>query len=295
MSSIENVARCKEFDIAIIITTYSVNNMVCKLMKNDVPSGKIFFFPELLIDDIGIDILKVNREKIRNVYDFLNDDLSKYIYSSVFDIYMSGNVGVLSRTKGNIQYFPIKGTSDEIKEFCLSESESFIDCGAYDGDTIREFKRITGGQYNVIWAFEPDMDNYMKLSDYIKDQRDEKIHLFRRGVYSENTIMSFINNQGTSSQMNIAGNERIRVSSIDSLIDEPVTYIKMDIEGGEKEALLGAKRIIAKYKPKLAICIYHKIEDLWEIPLLIKKLNRDYQIYVRNYEDRIDETVCYAI
>lgn len=79
------------------------------------------------------------------------------------------------------------------------------------------------------------------------------------------------------------------------MIEELVTLIKMDIEGAEQEALLGAKRIISEYQPKLAICIYHRIEDLWEIPLLIKELNPEYHLYIRNYEDRLDEIVCYAV
>lgn len=282
-------------DVLVIITTYAVREMACKLMENNVPPEKILFYPELLIDDIDIKIFRDNKQHIRKVYNSLDDYLSKYIYASIFDIYMTGDIGVLSRTKGNRQYFPLRGTSDFIEGFCLSEDESFVDCGAFDGDTIKEFRSLANNHYKKIWAFEPDPANFLKLSNYIENTGDERIHLFQRGIYNEDAVMSFSGSLGTSSTMDTSGSESIKVSQIDSIIKEPVTYIKMDIEGAEKEALMGARNIITKYKPKLAICIYHKVEDLWEIPLLIKNLNKDYKIYVRNYEDRIDETICYAV
>lgn len=285
----------KDENTVFIITTYSVSGMVCKLMKNGISVENIYYFAELLISNIESEIFRQNKGKIEQVYNTLGDSLSKYIYNSIFEVYMCGNIGILSRTKGSIQYFPVKGTNDEIEDFYLSEDESFIDCGSFDGDTIREFKIRTSNKYKKIWAFEPDPENFLKLSDYVTGEQDERIKLFQSGAYNEDTTMFFTSNRGTSSALDQIGEESIKVNKIDTLINEPVTFIKMDIEGAEKEALLGAKRIISEYKPKLAICIYHKIEDLWEIPLLMKRLNPDYHIYIRNYEDRTDETVCYAI
>lgn len=280
---------------SFIITTYAVEKMACSLMEKGVSAENIHFFPELLIDDVAIETFRTNREKIEQVYNILSDNLSKYIYKSLFDIYINGNIGILSRTKGDCQYFPNEGINDEIEEFRLSEKEGFVDCGAYDGDTIRSFKIRTNDKFKKIWAFEPDADNFVRLVDYVEKEQDKRIEVINGGVYSQNTDMFFRGNCSTTSALAQTGEEKVRVYQLDSIIDEPVTYIKMDIEGSEKEALSGAKRIIAEYKPKLAICIYHKIEDFWEIPLLIKMLNPDYKIYIRNYEDRIDETICYAV
>lgn len=292
---VECVYHLKDENTVFVITTYSVNGMVCKLMRNGISTENIYYFAELLISNVENELFQQNKGTIEQVYSMLGDSLSKYIYHSIFEVYLSGNIGILSRTKGNMQYFPVKGTNDEIEEFYLSENESFIDCGAYDGDTIRKFKIRTKNKYEKIWAFEPDLENFVKLSDYVAKEQDERVKLFQSGVYNKDTTMSFTSRRGTSSSLSQTGVESIEVHQIDSLINEPVTFIKMDIEGSEKEALLGGKRIIAEYKPKLAICIYHKIEDLWEIPQLIKKLNPSYHIYIRNYEDRTDETVCYAL
>lgn len=280
---------------SFIITTYAVKKMACRLMEKGISAENIHFFPELLIDDVAIETFRTNKEKIEQVYNILSDNLSKYIYKSLFDIHINGNIGILSRTKGDCQYFPNEGINDEIEEFRLSEKEGFVDCGAYDGDTIRSFKIRTNDKFKKIWAFEPDADNFVRLVDYVEKEQDKRIEVINGGVYSQNTDMFFRGNCSTTSALAQTGEEKVRVYQLDSIIDEPVTYIKMDIEGSEKEALSGAKRIIAEYKPKLAICIYHKIEDFWEIPLLIKMLNPDYKIYIRNYEDRIDETICYAV
>jgi hypothetical protein len=86
--------------------------------------------------------------------------------------------------------------------------------------------------------------------------------------------------------------------SLDDFLSEKeqreITYIKLDIEGAELEALKGMKKIIATCKPKLAICIYHKPTDLWTIPLFIRSLNPSYKLYIRQH-DRVHETVCYAL
>ena len=160
---------------------------------------------------------------------------------------------------------------------------------------FQEYKNITNNKYKKLWAFEPDLNNYTRLSEYLDICRDQRIQSYNAGVYDRDTKVSFTTNMGTSSSVAEDGTECIDVYKLDTMINEEVTYIKMDIEGSEKEALIGAKTILLKYKPKLAICIYHRVEDLWKIPLLIKSLNPAYKIYIRNYEDRVDETVCYAV
>ena len=98
--------------------------------------------------------------------------------------------------------------------------------------------------------------------------------------------------------MNIEGTEIGEVVSIDDYFcgsDEKVSFIKMDIEGAELDALEGGRKIIGSYLPKLAICIYHKPEDLWKIPLFIKNNWNDYKIYIRHHTELMTETVCYAV
>ena len=92
------------------------------------------------------------------------------------------------------------------------------------------------------------------------------------------------------------GDYVIETAALDEIIfDKRPTYIKMDIEGAEQEALKGCRKIIQTYKPKLAICIYHKPEDLYEIPIMIKEINPEYKLYVRQYANAWFDTVLYAV
>ena len=81
----------------------------------------------------------------------------------------------------------------------------------------------------------------------------------------------------------------------DELANERVSLVKMDIEGSEAAAIKGCEKLIKKYKPALAICVYHKVTDLWELPLLIKSFVPEYKLYLRHHSKTQIETVLYAV
>lgn len=118
-----------------------------------------------------------------------------------------------------------------------------------------------------------------------------------KGVWNKKDILRFQNFGSGSGCINDQGSEEIQTDTIDSILENnKVDFIKMDIEGSEYEALLGSYQTIQKYKPSLAISIYHKQDDFIKIPLLIKSLNSDYKLYFRQYRKlSVQETVCYAI
>lgn len=126
---------------------------------------------------------------------------------------------------------------------------------------------------------------------------DNRYELYSLGVWSENTKLYF-NAMGTGSShvSEQRGEYIIQTAVLDEMVyDQKPTYIKMDIEGAEQEALKGCRKIIQTYKPKLAICIYHKPDDLFEIPAMIKEMNPQYKLYVRQYADAWYDTVLYAL
>ena len=90
------------------------------------------------------------------------------------------------------------------------------------------------------------------------------------------------------------GEDEVEVRALDEVVDGKVTFIKMDIEGAELQALFGAEKTIKKYKPKLAICIYHRLEDILEIPAYIHSIVPEYKFYIRHYSFSTSETVLYA-
>lgn len=183
------------------------------------------------------------------------------------------------------QYFDVFSPLDE---------EVFIDAGSYNGDTIREFIDWNGGNYKRIYAFEPNKDMFTKLKKYIKDENLANVTLLPMATWSEKEELSFIND-ASASRIEKRGTTSVKGVDIDSVVgDERVTYIKMDVEGSELQSLMGAKQIICRDKPRLAISVYHKIEDIYELADYILSLNSEYRFILRQYNTNFWETVLYA-
>jgi len=192
----------------------------------------------------------------------------------------------------NEQYFP----SDI---FSPSRTEVLIDAGAFDGDTIQEFLFRTQNQFDKILAFEPDPDNWRLLNSFVATlptHLREKIRLYPVGLGARREVLRFDASGSVSSAISASGGTEIQVMSLDEILqDVSPTYIKMDIEGAELDALAGGATIIARSRPKLAACVYHKQSHLWEIPIQFKRLSRHYRLYLRRYRDEFGDVVCYAV
>lgn len=180
--------------------------------------------------------------------------------------------------------------------FSPKKDEVFVNAGAFQGETDLDFARWTNGLYKKIFAFEPMETNVEICRKYYEENDIENIDLFSKGTWSENGRISF--SEGTSQgQIDVNGTNAIETIKIDDAVagyDGKITFIKMDIEGAELEALRGAKETIRKDRPRVAICIYHKPEDLYEIPGYLLSLVPEYRFKVRQYTSMNWETVLYA-
>ena len=179
----------------------------------------------------------------------------------------------------------------------INNQESVVDCGAFDGDTLKLFVNKTTEWNNYI-AFEPSNKPYEELNKYIEANNIQKIKTYKVGVWNKKTTLSFVEENDISRIVEgaISNGTKIEVDAIDNLCNTvPVTYIKMDLEGSELVALEGACNIILKNKPKLAISIYHKPSDLVNIYLFIKKMNLEYKFYFRIHTKVGSDAVLYAI
>lgn len=190
---------------------------------------------------------------------------------------------------------PVKQQYFEPSLIKIRNYEIFFDGGAYIGDTISFFLKYSDNKFKKIICFEPDHNSFNKLRDYVKDLKDKRITILPYALGKANTLKKF-NYLGTAaSRISKKGKDKIKVVSLDNYFKYKPTFIKMDIEGFEREALMGSRKILTQLKPKLAICIYHKPSDLWEIPNLIIKLNPNYHLYIRQYSVALHDTICYAI
>lgn len=177
------------------------------------------------------------------------------------------------------------------KIFTPSSDGIFVDGGCFAGETINDFINWNKN-YRKVYSFEPDLEQFKKCKNrYIDDQ---KIKILNYAVWDKKETLHFFSNGAGSrivsdSLMNVEG-----VSVDEIVMDDKVTFLKFDIEGSEMKGLAGAEKTIIKNKPDLAICVYHKCEDLFTIPNFVIKLCSDYKIYLRHYQLSKYETVLLA-
>lgn len=238
-----------------------------------------------MVERYPISYLKKNLEQYKKVYSLLQDDRSKETYRNMIKkAYLDSDISEIICDKRDA-YF------DE--EMALGDDEVFVDCGGYDGDTAKCFIEKVKGRYKKLIILEPEADKERLIERNLKGF-PYMLHIC--GAWSSSGTLRFNARGDSASYITENGKMEIKVKALDDIVmeDRP-TFIKMDIEGAEMEALKGSQKIIQAYRPKLAICIYHRPEDLFEIPLFIKELREDYRLLIRQYEDSRFETVCYAI
>ena len=182
--------------------------------------------------------------------------------------------------------------------FALNECDSILDCGAFDGDTIRQALACTQSRIAAMHAVEADTGSFTHLQEFVADlaiELQQHIHLYPYAVGLERGFVLFECNGTLTSKASDKG-IRVEVAPIDELFaDAHLTFIKMDIEGAEYGALLGARRVIERDQPILAICVYHTQNDIWRVPLLVREMLPDHKLFLRSYEGDGFQTVMYAI
>lgn len=178
----------------------------------------------------------------------------------------------------------------------FEDNEIFVDGGSYNlGDTIGMSRRCN---MKKAYAFEPDLGNYANIEDQKRRMGLDNVNLYPLGLWSEHSFLHIDASGDTKSHIiEEETGTGVEVCSLDEVVNpsDRITMIKMDIEGAETEALKGCRRTIQRDHPKLAISIYHRPEDMVEIPMYIKELVPEYRLYLRHYSNRLSETVLYAV
>jgi FkbM family methyltransferase len=232
------------------------------------------------------------RDVVRQAFSWFADETSRREYVSQIRWRLWADFAGLASPDQQEQYFP-----EDV--FQLNGHEVFADCGAFDGDSIEAFVRRKGQSFDQIVALEPDPINFQKMSDRVARYSDDvrrKIRLEQLGAADFNGTLRFDADGSLSSAANPNGSLEINCVKLDELLQGvSPTYLKMDIEGAEPDALRGAVQTITNAAPVLAISAYHKPNHLWRIPELIKSLRADYQLYLRPHNEECWDTVCYAI
>lgn len=267
-------------DFLIVITTSYFDEVINQLEELKF-KGSIYYLPKNAYYKntvYSLNYIKKFEHRFRNVYEQLKDEISKKVYLNV----LKNNMSLESRYFDEISSYEINGYFGT-DLFINVEDEIIVDAGAYIGDTVQEFFEHSEGKYKYIYAFEPDEENYKVLKKNCSDKKN--IIYICSGLGEKKETLSFCTGAGVSSHIDIDGDVSIEINSLDNFFEkkEAPTYIKMDIEGSERNALIGAKNIIKKHLPTLAISAYHKMEDMFALIELIQELsNNKYEIYLRH-------------
>ena len=180
--------------------------------------------------------------------------------------------------------------------FKFSVHEIIADVGCFDCFSMMQYFKYANKSYNKMYSFEPEPKQYAACRDIISHSKYENWEIYNYGVCDKTGTLCFSSNNSCT-KISDDGEIEVNVIRLDDFFKdkEIPTFIKMDIEGAELKALMGCSDIIRKYKPKLAICVYHKPEDIFEIPQYILSLNSRYKMYLRHYCNLVNETVLYCI
>lgn len=223
------------------------------------------------------------------LYSQLTDDRSRQTLVAWVDTKRTYRVGRLPALRSRPQYFPF-----DLPDFAPRADDVVVDAGAYTGDTLSEMLSLLPDQRVARYvAFEPDSRNAARIRE-LASQRDWGfVDVVERGAWRTSGELRFDAKGDSRSSVSDAGLQTIAVDTIDARELAP-TFIKMDIEGAEIAALEGAAETIRRHAPRLAIAVYHSLDDLLRVPKLLKELRSDYQLDLRAHSDYSEELVLYA-
>ncbi len=232
------------------------------------------------------DSILVEMDAYEKVFALLMDEQSKFEFEALLNFRLNRDIKFLKdfRFRINEQYF---------EDFViLPQKSTFVDGGGFDGATTSEFVQRYR-DYNEVYYFEPT--EFSMIASKNKLRGNNNINFFQNGLWSQATTLHFDTSLGSANKISNTGSVSIATVSIDEVVNSKVDFIKLDIEGAEIEAIKGAKTTIKRFKPQMAVCIYHNQSDFIEIPRLLLSLNSEYKIYVRHYSQGVYETVMYFI
>jgi FkbM family methyltransferase len=244
------------------------------------------FPPHMFYDGWLEDIWEHRGDYVR-LMDSFDDDMSLRVLDAVLGYRQTFDPFLLAPVVEWALYEP-----DGLLHY--EKDEVYVDGGSFDGDSIRLFIDRVGGHFARVLAFEPDPRTFMRLkANFVNDPRIES---FNAGLYRCQAKLRFQDDASRGALISATGGHEVDVVALDDVLGrERVSYIKLNIEGAEIDALFGAARTIRRWAPKLAISAYHRPSDLWRIPDVIREIRSDYRLYLRQHDGGVIETVLYAL
>lgn len=267
---------CEQYDRAIVLVAFGSADPVVLQRIREMAKQFEVLIPDLALFGEDKDISSYGA-LLEETY-WLYEPQSREIYKNLILYKITGKLAYLEAAT-----IPKEEAYDLLQ---LINQEIYVDAGAYDGDTIREFcdrMKAKGHDYQKIIAIEPDPKNFRKLKSFVETSKLPDISLVQAAVGDQEGMMAFDDKAGRSSSLSPAGRRQVQVRRLDELIKEPVTLLKMDVEGAEQEALEGSQNLLRQYRPRLIISAYHRSGDIMELAWQIKRINPDYHLGLRHH------------
>ena len=238
-------------------------------------------FHDGLIEDLYDNIAQYQK-----LADLLADDRSAAVLAAVIQYRLTGEPEVLDP----ITEWELYGAGALLS---YANDEVYVDAGTFDGDSIRLFIERVAGKFERVYGFEPDPVTFQRLK--MNFAGEPRVVPINAGLHSKTGTLRFDNAGTRGSILSDSGAVVVPVVGLDEVLkDNRVSYVKMNIEGAELDALDGAAASIRRWNPKLALSAYHRPSHLWQVPAKVKELDPRYQLYFRQHDGGIIETVCYA-
>ena len=231
------------------------------------------------------DVIIKNLDRIQTVYDLLADERSKQCLIDICLFRLGKKISYAEDVDTDAQYF------NHLTLDNLSKEIVYLDGGAYDGDTYLDLSnRLT---VKHAYLFEPDPANFSKL---IKNVENHSLTCMPMALTDSYKILTFNADGSEGSSVSDNGKMHIAAVALDELLHkQSVDFIKLDVEGSEISAIKGAYNTIKQNRPVLTISLYHKPDDLWEIPLELLSVCTDYKFYIRQHYYNSFDCVLYGI
>lgn len=266
---------------------------ICAFLDND-NSRVGTMFENTIIMSFTQFVAEFNDKDVIVIID--NQRLADVFFSELYELGFDQRK--IFRTRDNVVRNIFGNIYFDINELNHDGNEIFIDAGSFNGDTIREFLKWCGSEYKKIYAFEPMEEGYELTKKMLTDVKNISFEHSALGDRVGEVIFSKSYSGLMGSRIGEDGDslEKVEIKTIDNVLNgEPATFIKMDIEGAELSALKGGIQTLKRYRPNLAISLYHKNEDLVTIPLWIKENIPDYKFYLRHYSNKKWDLVLYCL
>jgi FkbM family methyltransferase len=227
---------------------------------------------------------EANRDRWESLYSRLGDAESRRTLEDVLSFRLWGAVEGMAGYTIRLQ--------DQYFDPCLAltREESFVDGGGFDGDTTEQLHRRAGG-LKASYFLEPSAENMEKARTRLAGI-DGVVYL-PFGLSDRRTQLRFDSGAGSASRISAHGANVIEVAPLDELVSGKITFLKLDVEGAELAALRGAAKHIVNDHPKMAIAVYHRAPDFWQVPAYIDTLSEDYRLFLRHYTQGWSETILY--